>query len=100
MKDQALKKHIKKELPRVEKELNAVLVQWEEDHERFFMVHDSRYLDTIQLQWTEKKMIKCNEKVKRVSCSSLPLTLTYLAPPLRLAKPERSFDSAGDDIWQ
>lgn len=67
LKDQAMKKHLKKELPRVEKELNAVLTEWEEDHERFFMVHDSRYLDTIQLQWAEKKITKCTEKVKRVS---------------------------------
>lgn len=68
LKDQAMKKQLKKELPRVEKELNAVLAKWEEDHERFFMVYDSRYLDTIQFQWTEKKMTKCTEKVKRVSC--------------------------------
>lgn len=65
LKDQAVKKQLKKELPRIEKELNTVLVQWEEDHERFFMVHDSRYLDSIQLQWEEKKMNKCNEKAKR-----------------------------------
>lgn len=65
LKDQALKKQLKKELPRIEKELKAVLAQWEEDHERFFMVQDSRYLDTIQLQWTEKKLTKCTEKVKR-----------------------------------
>ena len=67
LKDQAMKKHLKKELPRVEKELSTVLTEWEEDHERFFMVHDSRYLDTIQLQWAEKKITKCTEKVKRVS---------------------------------
>jgi uncharacterized protein YqgV (UPF0045/DUF77 family) len=67
LKDQAMKKQIKKELPRVEKELNSVLAEWEEDHERFFMVHDNRYLDTIQLQWAEKKLTKCTEKVKRVS---------------------------------
>lgn len=66
LKDQTLRKHIKKELPRNEKELNAVLVQWEEDHERFFMVHDSRYLDTVQLQWNQTETNKCSEKVKRV----------------------------------
>lgn len=71
LKDQALKKQLKKELPRIEKELKAVLAQWEEDHERFFMVQDSRYLDTIQLQWTEKKLTKCTEKVKRVSSHQL-----------------------------
>lgn len=48
LKDQTLRKLIKKELPRIEKELNAVLVQWEEDHERFFMVHDHT---TIARKW-------------------------------------------------
>ena len=69
LKDQAMKKHLKKELPRVEKELKTVLEQWEEDHERFFMVNDGRYLDTIRLQWNERQASKCTEKAKRV-CSS------------------------------
>lgn len=62
-----MKKNLKKELPRVEKELKSVLEQWEEDHERFFMVNDGRYLDTIKLQWNERQATKCTEKVKRVS---------------------------------
>lgn len=66
LKDQTLKKQVKKELPRVEKELNGVLEQWEEDHERFFIVHDSRYLDTVKLQWRDKENTKCSEKLKRV----------------------------------
>ena len=61
-----MKKQLKKELPRVEKELNAVLEQWEEDHERYFMVNDGRYLDSIKLQWSEKEASKCQEKMKRV----------------------------------
>ena len=52
----------------MEKEINTVLMQWEEDHERFFMVHDSRYLDTVKMQWNEKQVTKVNEKMKRVSC--------------------------------
>lgn len=67
LKDQASRKQLKKDLPRVEKELNAILQQWEEDHERYFIVHDSRYLDTIKLQWSERETSKCNEKAKKVS---------------------------------
>ena len=92
-----MKKQLKKELPRIEKELNTVLMQWEEDHERFFMVHDSRYLDSIQLQWEEKKMNKCNEKAKRVS---RPYTCYIMVTPLCTAKAKRSSENAGDDIWK
>ena len=72
LKDQALKKQLKKELPRVEKELRGVLEQWEEDHERFFMVKDGRYLDTMKMQWEARETEKCNEKAKRVGsgCST------------------------------
>lgn len=66
LKDQAMKKQLKKDLPRVEKELDMVLEQWEDDHERFFMINDGRYLDTIKLQWSEMEASKCNEKLKRV----------------------------------
>lgn len=61
-----MRKQLKKELPRVEKELDAALQQWEEDHERYFMVNDGRYLDTIKAQWSEKEASKCQEKIKRV----------------------------------
>lgn len=57
----------------MEKELNGVLLQWEEDHERFFMVQDGRYLDTIKMQWREKQLDKCNEKTKRVCFHLYPL---------------------------
>ena len=68
LKDQAMKKQLKKDLPKLEKELNVILQQWEEDHERYFMVNDGRYLDTIRMQWNEKEATKCQEKMKRV-CS-------------------------------
>lgn len=62
-----MKKQLKKDLPRIEKELNGILEQWEEDHERYFMVNDGRYLDTIKMQWTEQEANKCQEKLKRVT---------------------------------
>ena len=52
----------------VEKELKATLSEWENDHERYFIIKDSRYLDTIESQWKEKNEIKEKEKLKRVSC--------------------------------
>ena len=51
----------------MEKELKSVLEQWEEDHERYFVISDSRYLDTIARQWAERDEQKEKEKVKRVS---------------------------------
>ena len=62
-----MKKQLTKELPRVEKALKEVLKNWEDDHERFFIMHDTRYLDTIEQQWKEKEANKSQEKVKRVS---------------------------------
>ncbi len=51
----------------VEKELRSVLKEWENDHERHFVVFDCRYLDTIEQQWDERTTIKEKEKMKRVS---------------------------------
>ncbi len=53
--------------PQIEKELRSVLQEWENDHERHFVVKDSRYLDTINRQWEEKNATKEVEKMKRVS---------------------------------
>jgi len=66
LKDQALKKQLNKELPRIEKTLKEMLKSWEDDHERFFMVHDNRYIDTLEQQWKEKETSKTMEKAKRV----------------------------------
>lgn len=54
-------------LHQVERELKSVLNEWENDHERHFIVWDARYLDTIQRQWEEKNSTKEMEKIKRVS---------------------------------
>lgn len=43
-----------------------MLAMWENDHERYFVVRDSRYLDTIQHQWEEKNEQKEKEKIQRV----------------------------------
>ena len=62
-----MRQQLKKDLPRVEKEIKAVLKQWEEDHERYFVISDVRYLDTISRQWAERDEQKVKEKLKRVS---------------------------------
>ena len=43
-----LRKQLERDLPKLEKELKSVLLQWEEDHERYFMVEDSRYIDAME----------------------------------------------------
>ena len=50
----------------IEKELESVLTMWENDHERYFVVKDSRYLDTVKNQWEEKNEQKEKEKMQRV----------------------------------
>lgn len=55
----------------VEKELKAMLSEWENDHERYFIIRDTRYLDTIEHQWQEKNETKEKEKMKRVSLQLL-----------------------------
>ena len=67
LKDQKLRQQLKKDLPKVEKELKKELEQWEEDHERYFVVADTRYLDTISRQWSEREEQRVLEKMKRVS---------------------------------
>jgi len=67
LKDQQLQGQVKKELGKLERSLNHVLSQWEEDCERHFIVMDNRYLDTIATQWEESGKIKEKEKAKRVS---------------------------------
>lgn len=59
-------KQLRKELNKIEKELKSELKHWEEDCERYFIVHDSRYLDTIETQWEETDRQKQREKMKRV----------------------------------
>ena len=44
-----------------------MLSEWENDHERYFIIKDTRYLDTIEHQWQEKNEVKEKEKMKRVS---------------------------------
>lgn len=70
-----MRQQIKKDLPKVEKELKAVLGQWEEDHERYFVVSDTRYLDTITRQWAERDEQKIKEKMKRVSPQLITLLI-------------------------
>lgn len=67
LKDQQQQKQIKKDLLKLEKSLTIELRQWEEDCEKYFIVQDNRYLDTIHSQWEESGKQKQIEKTKRVS---------------------------------
>ena len=61
-----LRKQLEKELPRAERELKGVLSQWEEDHERHFIVLDTRFLDLLEQQIEERSCKKESEKMKKV----------------------------------
>lgn len=50
-----------------EAELQKVVAQWERDCGREFLVHDARYLDTINSQWKHQKVEKEVQKALRVS---------------------------------
>ena len=67
MKEEKARKAIEKELPKIEKELESNLLQWERDWERHFVLHDCRYLDTITEQRQDRQKKKNDEKQKRVS---------------------------------
>ena len=67
MKEEKARKAIEKELPKVEKELESNLLQWEKDWERHFVLNDRRYLDNIMEQRQERQKKKDDEKQKRVS---------------------------------
>jgi protein regulator of cytokinesis 1 len=61
-----LRKQLEKELPRTERELRGVVTQWEEDHERHFVVLDTRFLDLMEEQIEERSQKKETEKMKKV----------------------------------
>ena len=67
LKEEKARKAIEKELPKVEKELESNLLQWESDWERHFVLNDCRYLDNIMEQRQERQKKKDDEKQKRVS---------------------------------
>ena len=52
-----------------------MLTEWENDHERYFVIQDTRYLDTIERQWEEKNQQKEQEKLKRVGLQKFSLGL-------------------------
>ena len=62
-----MQKQVKKDLAKLEKTLTSELKQWEEDCERYFIVQDTRYLDTIKTQWEETGKQKQIEIAKKVS---------------------------------
>lgn len=68
-----LHKQLEKELPRTEKEVQTILLQWEEDHERHFVVLDTRFLDVLEQQIEERSHRREKEKIKKVSSLILVL---------------------------
>ena len=50
----------------IEEQLKAMLLQWEKDYGREFLVDDQRYIDTISEQWSTYNESKEQEKLKKV----------------------------------
>ena len=50
----------------IEEQLKEMLLQWEKDYGREFLVDDQRYLDTISEQWNAYNESKEQEKLKKV----------------------------------
>ncbi|KAI0191222.1 microtubule associated protein-domain-containing protein [Xylaria flabelliformis] len=48
LREEKMRKRIAKELPKVEAELAKLLVKWEDEYGRPFLVHGERYLDLIE----------------------------------------------------
>ena len=48
------------------KELKSMLLQWEEDHGRHFLVEDSRYIDAVEAQMKMRFQEKEEKKIKKV----------------------------------
>ena len=55
-----------KELPRVEEEIKESIEAWEATNGREFLVGGQRFMDFVQKQWDEYKIMKENEKEQRV----------------------------------
>ncbi|CAI8041453.1 Protein regulator of cytokinesis 1 [Geodia barretti] len=78
-----LRKQLEKELPRTERELSGVVTQWEEDHERHFVVLDTRFLDLMEEQIEERSLKKETEKMKKKKDKeeALMFEMTYGSRP-------------------
>ena len=50
----------------IEEQLKVMLLQWEKDYGREFLVNDQRYIDTISEQWNAYSETKEQEKLKKV----------------------------------
>ena len=51
--------------------MKEILLQWEEDNLRHFIVKDQRYLDNLESRWDEYHQSKEQEKIKRVRYSKM-----------------------------
>jgi len=78
LKEEKARKAIEKELPKVEKELESNLLQWENDWERHFIINDTRYLDTVASQRNEREKKKSDEIQKRVCYYSVVICLSFV----------------------
>ncbi|XP_065843571.1 protein regulator of cytokinesis 1-like isoform X2 [Oscarella lobularis] len=56
---------LKKELPKVERDLKGLLTDWQTVNQKYFIVNDVPYLDVLDADWSEFKSHKEQEKLAR-----------------------------------
>lgn len=62
LKEMKTRNSVQKGLPKVEEELKKVIVLWEKENEKHFLINGEKYLEVIEQQWAiheqEKKQLK------------------------------------------
>lgn len=69
-----LEEKLRKDLPKVEKDLLQKLSVWESQHHGAFLVHGRRYTETINNRKQQTKFQREQERIERVSRFSLAFT--------------------------
>ena len=65
LKEERERRQVERDLPKVEKDLQDVVVVWEAETGRSFLVHDRPYLQCIAQQWEDLQQQRDDQKQKR-----------------------------------
>ena len=77
-----------------------MLLQWEKDYSREFLVDDQRYIDTISEQWTAYNESKEQEKLKKLKekLETTMMQLKFGAKPRKAVTPSIAGDPAPNPV--
>ena len=77
-----------------------MLLQWEKDYSREFLVDDQRYIDTISEQWTAYNESKEQEKLKKLkeTLETTMMQLKFGAKPRKAVTPSIAGDPAPNPV--